>query len=342
MESVLLVGGCGFLGLHLIEEFYQLTPRPQIHVFDIRGLPDSLPKTFTFSRSEISVHTGDLTSRKEVEAVLKAVKPSVVVHTASPIHGMGEEIYYKVNVEGTQTLVDACTAAKSVAALVYTSSAGVVFNGEDLFGVDESTPYPKVSMDAYNLTKEEGEQIVLKANSSQLSTVALRPAGIFGPGDRQMIPGLREVARNGKHRFQLGDNNNLFDVTYVGNVAYSHVLAAQKLLSKTPNVAGEAFFITNDEPVYFWSFARAIWAAEDHKESPKLVLSKSLALAIGYFSQWIMGFFGKEPSLTAFRVRTACATRYYDISKAKMSLGYMPKWTLQQALKLTTNDFADL
>lgn len=342
MESVLLVGGCGFLGLHLIEEFYQLEPRPQIHVFDIRELPQTLPKSFTFSRSKISVHTGDLTSRTDLDAVLKAAKPSVVVHSASPIHGMGEQIYHKVNVEGTQTLVDACTASKSVSALVYTSSAGVVFNGDDLFGVDESTPYPTVSMDAYNVTKEKGEQIVLKANSPQLSTVAVRPAGIFGPGDRQMIPGLREVAKNGKHRFQLGDNNNLFDVTYVGNVAYSHVLAAQKLLSKSPNVAGEAFFITNDEPIYFWSFARAIWAAEGHKEEPKLVLSKRAALAIGYLSQWIMGLLGKEPNLTAFRVRTACATRYYDISKAKASLGYAPKWTLQQAIKLTTDDFTAL
>jgi sterol-4alpha-carboxylate 3-dehydrogenase (decarboxylating) len=64
---------------------------------------------------------------------------------------------------------------------VYTSSAGVVFNGEDLIDVDERLEYPEVPMDAYNETKAEAERLVLTANGvNDLLTVAIRPAGIFG------------------------------------------------------------------------------------------------------------------------------------------------------------------
>lgn len=342
VESVLLIGGCGFLGLHLIDAFWKLESRPRIHVFDIRPLPDAIPKAFySFDPAAIKVHIGDIASEEDVARAIKESGASVIVHSASPIHGMGEEIYYKVNVEGTRNVID-CARKAGVGALVYTSSAGVIFNGEDLYGADESTPFPKQAMDAYNKTKQEGEVMVLKANDKKLKTVAIRPAGIFGPGDRQMFPALRLVGQRGQHRFQLGDNQNLFDVTYVANVAYSHVLAAEKLLGgDADKVGGEAFLITNDAPIYFWSVARALWAADGLDPQPKVVLSKGTALAIGYVSELISKLLGKEPTLTPFRVKTACATRYYNITKAKTVLGYKPVVPLEEGIRLTIASMND-
>lgn len=105
----------------------------------------------------------------------------------------------KVNVQGTQTIVDACVQ-EGVKKLVFTSSAGTVYNGVDLINVDERMPFPEKGLDPYNVTKvrrdylgtgsSEGadphvqakaETIVLTANGKgDLLTVALRPAGIFG------------------------------------------------------------------------------------------------------------------------------------------------------------------
>ncbi len=65
--------------------------------------------------------------------------------------------------------------------LVFTSSAGVVFNGSDNIDVDERLPFPEKPMDAYNESKAKAEEAVLAANGvNGLLTVALRPAGIFG------------------------------------------------------------------------------------------------------------------------------------------------------------------
>ena len=131
MSSVLLIGGAGFLGLHLIEKFYNISPRPAVHVFDVRPLPDKLSKQFTFDPKDITVHIGDLTSEKDVEKALRVSNASIVVHSASPMHGCSQEIYEKVNVEGTKNLL-LVSKRLGVKAFVYTSSAGVIFNGQDI------------------------------------------------------------------------------------------------------------------------------------------------------------------------------------------------------------------
>ena len=80
-------------------------------------------------------------------------------------------------------MIDACIKAQ-VKKLIYTSSAGVVYNGNDLHNVDEATTgYCDVHMDAYNETKAMAEEAVLKANGKggSLLTCAIRPSAIFGP-----------------------------------------------------------------------------------------------------------------------------------------------------------------
>jgi sterol-4alpha-carboxylate 3-dehydrogenase (decarboxylating) len=89
-------------------------------------------------------------------------------------------LYHRVNVDGTKTVI-AAAIESGVRKLVFTSSAGVVFNGSDIINGDERLPLPDVPMDAYNNSKAKAEAAVLEANGRNgLLTVALRPAGIFG------------------------------------------------------------------------------------------------------------------------------------------------------------------
>lgn len=121
---------------------------------------------------------------------------------------MGRELYEKVNVTGTRTLLDAILSPSStVSKLVYTSSGGVIYSGkEDICDADERLDYPAVALDAYNETKVAAEKMVLEANGQEkggeggakLLTCAIRPAGIFGPGDRQMISGFYSVVKTAK------------------------------------------------------------------------------------------------------------------------------------------------
>lgn len=336
-QSVLLIGGAGFLGLHLIQQFYAKSPSTQLHVFDIRPIPDNLSKYFTFPKEKIVFHQGDLTNENDIEKAIAASQCDVIVHSASPVHGLGQEIYHKVNVVGTRALLRVAKRTP-VRALVYTSSAGVIFNGQDVYNANETWPYPDVHMDGYNETKADAETAVMEANEpGVLLTVCLRPAGIFGPGDRQLVPGLRTAARLGQSKFQLGDNNNLFDWTYAGNVADAHVLAARKILdsASASKIGGETFFITNDAPTYFWTLARTVWKADGHIDKYNIVLSRPVAILAGHLSLFFSGLLKKEPGLTAFRAKVTCATRYHDITKAKQLLGYEPEVSLEEGIQHT-------
>ena len=83
-------------------------------------------------------------------------------------------------------------------------------------------------------SQAEAEELVLASNSPSTTppflTTALRPSAMFGEHDVQMIPNMLDVLRTGRTKYQLGDNTNLFDFTYVGNVAHAHLLAATHLL----------------------------------------------------------------------------------------------------------------
>jgi sterol-4alpha-carboxylate 3-dehydrogenase (decarboxylating) len=155
-----------------------------------------------------------------------------------------------------------------------------------------------------------------------------------------------KAAKGGQSKFQLGPNDNLFDFTYVGNIAHAHLLAAVGLLATANlNIApldnekidGEAFFITNDSPTYFWDFAHYVY-----KESgvtagvdPSTVwhLGSQLAITIAGLAEWVLWPFGKTPNLTRSRVRYSTLTRYYNIGKAKERLGYAPIVSLEEGIK---------
>lgn len=140
-------------------------------------------------------------------------------------------------------------------------------------------------------------------------------------------------------KMQLGENDNLFDFTYVGNVAYAHMLAAFRLVATYERVEsnqggpldhervdGEAFNITNDSPLYFWDVTRAMWALIDRVVEPHEVwsLPEGLLGTIGGLAESVMGIFGKTPRLTQRMVRYSCMTRYYSVDKAKYRLAYLP------------------
>lgn len=189
------------------------------------------------------------------------------------------------------------------------------------------------------------EEMVLAANEpGKLVTCAIRPSGIVGEGDVMTLHHMINAYREGKWRVQAGSNNNLFDFTYVVNVAHAHLLAARALLltcrSKTApldheRVDGEAFLITNDQPVYFFDFARMIWHAAGcpHGVDKVWVLPKDVGILLGWLSETACWVLGRTPTFNRMRIIYSCMTRYYDISKAKRRLGYAPIVGLEEGVR---------
>jgi sterol-4alpha-carboxylate 3-dehydrogenase (decarboxylating) len=138
--NFLVIGGNGFLGKAIVELL--LERKYIVSVFDISKSHDDHRLS--------AFHVGDITNPAHVSNACKGV--DIVIHTASPIHGKPAPVYFKVNVDGTANIIASCVE-HGVSKLIFTSSAGVIYNGQDLCNADETTPYCEIHMDAYNESK---------------------------------------------------------------------------------------------------------------------------------------------------------------------------------------------
>ncbi|KFK32519.1 hypothetical protein AALP_AA6G253500 [Arabis alpina] len=348
-----VTGGRGFAARHLVEMLVRY------EMFRVR-IADLAPSIHLDSHEESGVLAEAIRSGRvqyisadlrDKSQVIKAFHGAeVVFHMAAPDSSINNhQLQYSVNVQGTQNVIDACVDS-GVKRLIYTSSPSVVFDGvHGIFNATESMPYPSKHNDSYSATKAEGETLIMKANGSNgLLTCCIRPSSIFGPGDRLLVPSLVAAARAGKSKFIIGDGNNLYDFTYVENVAHAHVCAERALASGgdvSTKAAGQAYFITNMEPIKFWEFMSQLLEGLGY-ERPSIKVPAFVMMPIAHLVELtykLMGPYGMTvPQLTPSRVRLLSCSRTFDSTKAKDRLGYAPVVPLQEGIRRTIDSFSHL
>jgi sterol-4alpha-carboxylate 3-dehydrogenase (decarboxylating) len=354
LGKVLVVGGAGMLGHNIVELLLEMWTA------DISVLDIVKPR---MKCAGVAYHEGNITDLEATDALMGRIKPDVVIHTASPApHKEGavaHELFYKVNVEGTQNIVTACQN-QGVKALVYTSSASILCdNATDLVNANERFPVIRgeFQTEYYSETKAAAEELVLKANRQPperpLLTASIRPAGIFGINDATLTKHMVNLYFQGRCNVQVGDNDNLFDFTYAPNAAHAHLLAAQRLLAThasstipldTERVDGEAFLVTNDTPTYFWDFCRAYWQAAGRNKGRDADwwLPTDLGLALGWINEEIFRIIGKTPTFNRQRILYSTIAKYHNIAKAKSRLGYRPLYSLQEGIQRSVDWYMDV
>ncbi|XP_015884388.1 3beta-hydroxysteroid-dehydrogenase/decarboxylase [Ziziphus jujuba] len=348
-----VTGGRGFAARHLVEMLIKYDMF-SVRIADLGPTIDLEPaeedgvlgKALRSGRAQYV--SADL---RQKDQVLKACQGAeVVFHMAAPNSSINNyQLHRSVNVDGTKNVIDACIELK-VKRLIYTSSASVIFDGvHGIVNGDESVPYPEKYNDYYSATKAEGEALVIKSNGvNGLLTCCLRPSGIFGPGDRLLVPSVVTSARAGKSKFIIGDGNNMYDFTYVENVAHAHVCAERALASESKvaeKAAGQAYFITNMEPIKFWEFMSLILGGLGY-ERPRIKIPAFVMMPIAHVVEWTYKLFGpygmKVPQLTPSRIRLLSCCRTFNCSKANDQLGYTPILPLQEGIKRTIESFSHL
>jgi sterol-4alpha-carboxylate 3-dehydrogenase (decarboxylating) len=142
---------------------------------------------------------------------------------------------------------------------------------------------------------------------------------------------LSEAYRKGQYKYQMGDNTNLVDYCYVGNVADAHVLAADKLAqipdsSSASSIAGEVFFISDGKPVPYHTFPRLVYRelGDTANGADAVVLPRWLCIIIAFFSElWARWVTGGLPTFPRFFVDIATREQYYSIEKVRVDLGVL-------------------
>lgn len=301
-------------------------------LFDTNAPTQEVPDDIVFVQGDIRIYD-------QVEQAMMGV--DCVFHIAS--YGMSgreqlnRQLIEAVNVQGTRNVLRACVERK-VPRLVYTSTFNVVFGGQTIENGDESLPYLPLHLhpDHYSRTKSLAEMAVLKANGATLKdncgllrTCALRPAGIYGPGEQRHLPRIVRYIEKGIFRFVYGKPNSLVEFVHVDNLVSAHELAAEALTPKKQHrSAGQAYFISDGRPVNNFEFFRPLIEGLGYSY-PKLRLPISLIYFFAFLTEMVHHLIGPwynfQPLLTRTEVYKTGVTHYFSMSKAKAELGYEPQ-----------------
>lgn len=320
----LVIGGCGFMGRHLVEGL--LAEGYQVRVYDIKyGNYDDRVEFFQ----------GDLFDITLLHTALKGV--DILFHTISLDFGQDirSEIH-RVNVRGTELLLNACLKMR-INKFILTSNCAVISNlGSHIRDGREFQSYSEIPIDYAFHTKIQQEQLVLLANSAEMMTASVRVFGVFGPHPSRIISSDLRIDTN----FKIGSGKNKSDFTYVDNAIYGHILTAQHLFPCSP-VCGQAYNITNGQPVSFYGFFSKLSEGFEYSVPRKclpywLIMSVAIVLNILYSLLSVCHInININNSLTMSSVNLAGRDNYFSIEKSRVQLGFKPIYTLEEGLHRT-------
>lgn len=322
MAKVLVTGATGFTGSRLA---LQLAAGGREVAAFVRPTSRAEP----LHRAGIECRVGALDDRESIRQSLADI--SEVYHLAAAFrteHADREE-FHRTNVNGTRNMLQAALEA-GVRRFVHCSTVGV--HGE-IEEVPAAENYRCKPGDYYQQTKLEGERLAIDYMKRGLAVTVVRPAGIYGPGDRRFLKLFKAIAAR---RFvMIGSGRTLYHMTYVDDVVTGLVLAAE-----VPDAVGEVFIIAGDEYTTLRELVNMTADALDMPH-PRHHLPYPPVYAAAVACDRLFRVVGANPPLYPRRVEFFAKNRAFDISKAKRLLGYRPAVGLEEGLSRTADWYRD-
>jgi UDP-glucose 4-epimerase len=213
-RRILVTGGAGFVGSHLVEDLASSGHR----VFVVDDLSRGRRE---WVHPDAELLEADLRDGEAVESAVSVAAPEVVVHLAAlhfiPAVDGAPELAWDVNVTATRKLVDAL-ATRPPELLVFASTAAVYPDRAGPIG-EACSPGP---IDLYGRTKLAGEEIVAAfATATGSRSVVARIFNVIGKRETNahVVPELIAQLRRGGDAVQLGNLDSRRDYTDVRDVA---------------------------------------------------------------------------------------------------------------------------
>ncbi|MFD1988624.1 NAD-dependent epimerase/dehydratase family protein [Paenibacillus nicotianae] len=321
MTRALITGATGFLGGHMARRLVELG-------WEVSGTGRDHSRGRALEQLGVQMKYYDLC---DAEQTIQACKgQNVVFHCAALSSPWGTySSFYRSNVEATAHIVEGCIQ-HHVERLIHVSTPSVYFDGKAHYGIAESDPLPRKSVNHYASTKLLAEQIVQQAYQKQrLPSIIIRPRAIFGPMDQTLFPRLLEANRQSGVPLLQGGRAPI-DLTYVDNVVDAMLLGVQ-----APEYAlGQAYNISNGEPIPFIELLSRLFQRLDiplHTRHVPYPVAYLVAGTMEMIYRFIPAL--GEPPLTRYSVGSIAVPHTLDISLAQKQLGYMPRISVDEGLE---------
>jgi len=229
-RRVFITGGAGFLGTHVAAALAQHPLVDLVVAGDVRPPANPQPG--------VSYETCDVTQPGALEPLLRAHGIDVVVHLAAIVSpGRDHDLEYRVDVEGSRLVLDACVAAGVRRIVVSSSGAAYGYHADSPEWLRESDPIRGNDEFPYARHKRLVEEMLAESRERhpELEQVVFRIGTILGPTVRNQITALWDSRRI----LAVRGSDSPFVFIWVDDVAAAMARAATDGPAGIYNVAGD-------------------------------------------------------------------------------------------------------
>jgi nucleoside-diphosphate-sugar epimerase len=312
--NVLVTGGCGFIGLNLVERL--LAEGAAVTVVD---LPDASWPHLPAGARQVKA---DLLDPASLRGACDGAE--IVYHLAARTDIDGETLEdYALNYTGTANLIDECARAAGVRRLVFYSTQLVVGLFNETRFIDETEPYRTKT--AYGASKIEGERAVADGCAAVgIRYTVIRPTSVYGPwGETPYREFFQAIKR--RRYFHVGPAGNLVSWVYVKNLVELTLLA-----SVSPAAEDQTYFGNDFHP---YTMREIVDTVGDYygirvPTAPSAAVT-ALAYALALPKRW-----GLNVPIYPFRLHNIRANYCYDVGKS-IAMGFRPRYDLADGVRET-------
>ncbi|MBI4778180.1 NAD-dependent epimerase/dehydratase family protein [Candidatus Desantisbacteria bacterium] len=313
MEKILVTGGAGFIGSHLVKAL--------IASFDnqVRILIMENESTRLLEGLRVEFITGNLNNIDLLKNALTGI--DVVYHCAAYTRSKPLSKLLEVNAWGSQNLFQAALE-KGIKKIIYLSSVEVI-NGNKGAVLTEELPY--AAENDYGTSKIEAERIALQYRKKGLKIAILRPCMVYGPGEPHFFNFVLRLLR-WRLMFIIGRGNGFFPLVYVDDLVDAMMLAEKKEIAfnSVYTIAGGEIPTVGE---FFNLVARMLGVRKPWYIPGYLVYLPAL------LCEWITILGIAHLPFTRAKLNSFERKRIYDISKARQELGYCPQIGITEGIR---------
>jgi dihydroflavonol-4-reductase len=316
-ERVLVTGATGFIGSHLVERLINLG-------YDVYVLMRSDSNPRWLQEKKVQFIFGDFEEPCGIPALSNI---DYIFHLGGATRALRQKDFYRINYEGTVTLLNTAQDIKGLKGFVFLSSqaaAGPATNDRAVKEAD--TPRP---VSPYGKSKLLAEEAVLRFREKFHVTI-LRPCGVYGPRDSYMLELFRQISKS--FIPSVGKGPMYLNFCYIDDIVQALLLSI-----KQDQPSGEIFFITDGERYSFDYFADVVSSALKIKPR-RVVIPSWVAWCYATASDAAAIAAGKPAAFSRNKCAEACCRNWVcDSDKAKKELGFHPGIFLESGVKATLN-----